>query len=154
MDSYGPSVGVDSKGLWHDSEKGNTVLGVMDRRGKTRYDLRTQVRFSWKDPDGIRHDREGLTRDISEVGIFVLTDFHPPFGANVRFEVSYPSASAQQVRIQAQGQVVRIEGADPSRAQGGFAAATKVIKLFSHERDDKDRGPGPTGDETAGGREK
>jgi PilZ domain len=149
MGGSGLRVGVDRMMLWPDNEKSNRVLDVMDRRRNTRYDLRTQVRFSWKGPDGVRHLKEGLTRDISEAGIFVLTDFRPPSGTRVWFEVSYPSASAQQVRIRAHGQVVRVESADQSPGQGGFAAATKVIKLFSHELDG-----GPAGNETAGGREK
>jgi hypothetical protein len=125
----------------------------MDRRRQDRHDLRTRVRFSWKGPEGIRRE-DGLTRDVSEAGIFVLTDFHPPVGTTIRFEVSFRSASAQQVRIRAQGQVVRVETADQSQAQCGFAAATKTIKLFSHELDDKNRGPGPTGPQTPDRREK
>jgi PilZ domain-containing protein len=145
MDGYGPCVGVLSNRLWSDDAKSNRVLGVMDRRRNTRYDLRAQVKFSWKGRDGVRHREEGLTRDISERGVFVLTDFHPPFGTKVRFEVSYPSGSAQQLRIQGQGQVVRIDRADQPQKQSGFAAATKVIKLFGDELGgDKGRGPGPT----------
>ena len=125
----------------------------MDRRHHSRYDLRTRVRFSWKSPEGICRE-EGLTRDVSEAGIFVLTDFHPPVGTTIRFEVSFLSASAQQVRIRAQGQVVRVETADQSQAQCGFAAATKTIKLFDRELGDKNRGPRPTGPQTPGRREK
>lgn len=156
MDGYEPCVGVVSTRLWSDDDgKSNKVLGVMDRRRNTRYDFRAQVRFSWKGPDGIRHREEGLTRDISERGIFVLTEFHPPFGTRVRFEVSYNSAPTRQLRIQGQGQVVRIDKADQAQKQDGFAAATKAIKLFGDDLGgDKERGPSLTQHDRSGGRKK
>jgi hypothetical protein len=129
-----------------------TVLEVMDRRRRHRYDLRTQVRFSWEDLEGIYHREESLTRDISEVGIFVVTNSFPPVGTTVQFEVSFHSATAQGVRIQAQGRVVRVENVDRSRAHDGFAAATETIEVFNQELEANSRKPGRVRNKTSGGR--
>jgi PilZ domain len=118
------------------------VLEVMDRRRSHRYDLRTRVGFSWEDFEGIRHREESLTRDISEVGVFVLANSCPPVGTTVQFEVCFHSATAQGVQIQAQGRVVRVERADQSQALCGFAAATQAIKVFNHELKATSRRPG------------
>lgn len=109
------------------------VLGVMDRRQGNRYDLKASIEFSWTDLEGNRHREEGLTRDISEFGIFVVTNCRPPLGAQVSFEVSFPSESAQAVRLQASGPVVRLETPNESEGQCGFAAATSEIKVFGEK---------------------
>jgi len=129
-----------------------TVLEVMDRRRSHRYDLRTQVGFSWEDLEGIYHREESLTRDISEVGVFVVANSCPPVGTTVQLEVSFHSATAQGVRIQAQGRVVRVEKADPSQAHDGFAAATETIKVFNHELEPNSRKPGRVRHRRSGGR--
>jgi hypothetical protein len=120
--TYGPTV-----------RRRTIVLEVMDRRRSHRYDLITRVGFSWEDLEGICHREESLTRDISEVGVFVVANSCPPLGTTVHLEVCFHSATAQGVQIQAQGRVVRVEKADQSQAQCGFAAATQAIRVFNHE---------------------
>ena len=129
--SYGPIV-----------RRRPIVLEVMDRRRSHRYDLRTRVGFSWEDLDGVCHREESLTRDISKVGVFVLANSCPPVGTTVKLEVSFHSAAAQGVQIQAQGRVVRVEKADQSQAQCGFAAATEAMKVFDQELSANSRKPG------------
>jgi hypothetical protein len=128
--TYGPTV-----------RRRPIVLEVMDRRRNHRYDLRTRVGFSWEDLEGICHRGESLTRDISEVGVFVQTNSCPPVGTTVQLEVSFHSATAEGVQIQAQGRVIRVEKADQSQAQCGFAAATQTMKVFNDELEANSRKP-------------
>jgi PilZ domain len=101
----------------------------MDRRHHKRYHLQATARFSWKDAGGARFEGSGLTRDISEKGVFVLTKHIPPSGTTVRLEVRAPSHSGSGLLIQSRGQVVRVEGAAQPPATLGFAAATRSLKL-------------------------
>jgi len=113
----------------------------MDRRLHQRFDLQATARFSWKDAGGVRIEGQGLTRDISEKGVFVLTPQVPPSGTSVRLEVRAPSLSGSDLLIQSRGQVVRVEGASQPQAGAGFAAATSSLKL-------RDRNPAVISPET------
>jgi len=101
----------------------------MDRRHHKRFDLQATARFSWKDAGGARFEGQGLTRDISEKGVFVLTPHVPPSGTAVRLEVRASSRSGSALLIQSRGQVVRVEDAARTQAGLGFAAATRSLKF-------------------------
>ena len=110
---------------------GNVCL-VMDRRNRKRFDLHAPARFSWVDPGGRRWQGLGLTRDISETGLFVETQECPPSGVSVRLEVRASALADSGLMMQTRGQVVRIElddEADKPVAVAGFAAATRSLKL-------------------------
>jgi len=106
------------------------VLGVMDRRRAHRFSLATKVRFHWRDLDGISHREEGLIRDFSQLGIFVVTNFHPLIGTTVGFDLFFHSAAAQGVRVEAQGHVIRVETENQVPARCGFALETNAMKVF------------------------
>ena len=89
----------------------------MDQRQSKRYQLKTAVKFSWESPqDGICRG-EGVTRDISPSGVFVLTHNRLPLGTTVKLEVVLPSSrkEASGASLRTRGRVVRSE-------QLGFAA--------------------------------
>jgi PilZ domain len=109
----------------------------MDRRRSNRYDLTSPVGFSWKNADGLWCWQEGRARDISESGVFVVTDQPPPTGSAIRFELSFVHpASAQRVQIQASGSIVRIDKTDGEPGEIGFAATTMNLRLFDREPND------------------
>ncbi len=87
-----------------------------------RYPLRAPVIFRWKDPQGTTQQEGGFTRDMSSDGVFVLCSKYPPAGIAVALEVFLPpiEATAQGLRLQAEGTVVRIGVAGEG---SGFAAA-------------------------------
>ena len=64
---------------------------------------------------------KGHTRDISPVGVYVLTGDQLPSGALVKLEVDLPSLRGQRsgARLRTQGHVVRAE-------EGGFAAVANM----------------------------
>lgn len=101
----------------------------MDRRHHKRFNLEATARFSWTDAVGVRWQGRGLTRDISETGVFVLTPHCPPSGVNVRLQVRNSDLSTSGLMMQTRGQVVRVEPSEQPHSTAGFAAATRSLKL-------------------------
>jgi len=101
----------------------------MDRRHHKRFDLQATARFFWKDAAGSRFEGQGLTRDISETGVFVLTPHIPPSGTPVRLEVRAMSLSGSDLLMRSKGHVVRVVGSAPPADGLGFAAATGSLEL-------------------------
>ncbi|MHB8616342.1 MAG: PilZ domain-containing protein [Candidatus Acidiferrales bacterium] len=101
----------------------------MDRRQHTRFDLSAPVTYFWKEQGSIRRAGRGTTRDVSECGLFVVTDSFPPAGAVIEFEVSFSFRDDSQIQMKAKGEVVRVDANGNAAAVHGFAAATKVLWL-------------------------
>ena len=57
------------------------------QRQHTRKDYRTSVQLQHDD-----NSHPGTTVNISQGGVFVITDFVPPFGAKLMLEISIPGA--------------------------------------------------------------
>ena len=93
----------------------------MDQRQSKRYQLKTAVKFSGERPQGGISRGEGYTRDISPIGVFVLTDNRLPLGTTVKLEVVLPSSrkEASGASLRTRGHVVRSE-------QLGFAAVAEM----------------------------
>lgn len=100
----------------------------MDRRVRLRFDLTAPVKYSWTDLTG-RHHGTGCTRDVSERGIFIVTDTLPPMGATVHFEVSFPFRDESQIQMRAQGRVVRVDSESGTATERGFATLTNLLAL-------------------------
>jgi len=115
--------------LFPSLEPGRSHSVAMDRRNHKRFEVEATARFSWTDAGGVRWQGRGLTRDISETGVFVLTPDCPPSGVTVRLEVRASSLTRSGLMMQAKGQVVRVEASEASAAIAGFAAATRSLKL-------------------------
>jgi hypothetical protein len=93
----------------------------MESRQDKRYQLKAHVTFSWEGAEGRKHSGEGHTRDISPVGVFVVTHDRLPAGTPVLLEVSLPSPHERRsgVRLQTHGKVIRTE-------EKGFAAVADM----------------------------
>jgi hypothetical protein len=105
----------------------------MDRRQHRRFDLSAPVTFSWEDEGSMCDIGHGTTRDVSECGLFVLTDLCPPLGTDIDFEVSFPFRDDSQIQMKVRGKVVRIEPSADVGALQGFASETKVLWLQNAE---------------------
>jgi PilZ domain len=94
--------------------------GHVDRRGLTRFRLRATVICRWKDEEGGAHEIDGLARDISMRGVYVVSSVPPPAGIQLGVEVLLPPLrpGLQQVQLQCDGEVVRVERGVPT---SGFA---------------------------------
>ena len=99
------------------------LVGLLERRKQTRHELSARAVFSWEGPEQERLEREGVTRDISEAGAFIVTTSCPPALAPVRVELFLPPlrGTVATVRLRAEMLVVRIEQAPPGDQQSGFA---------------------------------
>ena len=101
----------------------------MDRRLRTRFDLTAPVTYSWKERRGVRRTGRGATRDVSERGLFVLSDSCPPVGTVIQFEVSFSFRDNSEIRMKAKGKVVRVQADGNGDGVRGFAADTQVLWL-------------------------
>jgi hypothetical protein len=89
---------------------------VAPRQNK-RYQLSADVTFSWEGADGRKNYGEGHTRDISPIGVFVVTHDRLPLGTTVELEIVLPSLHERRssVKLETHGKVIRAE-------EKGFAA--------------------------------
>jgi hypothetical protein len=88
-----------------------------------RYRLGAPVVFWWDEPEGTRKEASGVTRDISTIGIYVVSSACPPLGTLVQMHVSLPSLHGDLPgwRLEAQGHVVRVETSENEEVVRGFA---------------------------------
>lgn len=105
---------------------------MMDRRLHKRFDLSAPVTYSWKDPTGVRRSGHGTTRDVSESGLFVLTDSLPTVGTAIQFEVSFSFHDDSRVQMRAKGMTVRVDADGSAEAVHGFAASTKILWMYNN----------------------
>ena len=94
----------------------------VSRKGQ-RYIIASKVWFNWQTKDGRWLEGEGITRDISEDGLFVLTDTLPTVGALIVVVVEMPALKMlpRPITYRGSGKIVRIE--PELGGVCGFAAA-------------------------------
>ncbi len=99
---------------------------TMELRGAVRYRLGAPAVFFWEGAHGNRLQGEGVTRDISLSGAFLVSATSPPAKATIQIEIILPPLhnGAPRVRIQAEAQVVRVEPSSPNRGECGFAVVS------------------------------
>ena len=104
----------------------------MEARASVRYRFGTPAVFSWEGRAGGRLKGEGITRDISVGGAYILTPTCPPPDVVIQLEIflTTPGASGHSVGIAAKGRVIRIEHAAESKAPSGFAVASKGFEIL------------------------
>lgn len=98
------------------------LVGVdRDARKAKRYPLTAPVTFCWEGGGGILQEAHGTTLDISDRGVFIVSDLSPLVGVHLELEVYLPSASGEpkSVRLHGEGKVVRANRKGPV---SGFAA--------------------------------
>lgn len=89
-------------------------------RTAVRYELCAPVVFTWIDSTGAVQERRGYTRDISPKGAFVVSSACPPQGTSLEMSVylSVASEHSRDVRLEAQGCVLRVEAETETRERG------------------------------------
>lgn len=115
--------------------------GPKHTRRAIRFPLEAQIVFWWTD-GGIEKRSEGRIRDISEMGAFVLTNACPPSGILIGFKVLLPLVPGfePKTRVEAVGQVLRVEHCCGLEGADGFAILTRRTLLRfqneTHEREE------------------
>jgi hypothetical protein len=104
----------------------------MEMRKEIRYRLDAPAVFSW---EGARHRRlqgEGITRDISVQGAFILTATMPPPDCPVQVDLLLPSLTGVKgtMRITGKARVIRLEHPSSDTWIRGFAVVTEDLSQW------------------------
>jgi hypothetical protein len=104
----------------------------MEARASVRYRFGTPAVFSWEGRAGSRLKGEGITRDISVGGAYIVTPTCPPADVAIQLEIflTSPGTTGHSVGIAAEGRVLRIEHAVEGGAGSGFAVASKGFEIL------------------------
>jgi hypothetical protein len=102
----------------------------MEARASVRYRFGTPAVFCWEGFAGSRLKGEGVTRDISVGGAYILTSTLPPCKAVIQLEIFFNSpATGRQVKIATEGRVLRVEHPAENTARGGFAVVGEGFEI-------------------------
>jgi hypothetical protein len=104
----------------------------MEMRKEIRYRLDAPAVFSW---EGMRHKKfqgEGVTRDISVQGAFILTATMPPPDCPVQVDLLLPSLTGMKamMRITGRARVIRVEHPSKEAWIHGFAVVTDELNQW------------------------
>ena len=101
---------------------------MTERRRHERHDLTAPAKFDWKSSNRTHCRGEGVTRNFSAGGLFVMTEETPPVGTTVHFEVDLQRGNSA-VTIRAKGQVSRSETTHLGGQIGGFAISARRMRI-------------------------
>jgi hypothetical protein len=98
----------------------------MDMRREIRYRLDAPAVFSWEGMNCRRFQGEGVTRDVSVQGAFILTTTIPPPDMPIQVDLLLPSLTgmSSMMRITGRARVIRIEQRPSNAWVRGFAVVT------------------------------
>lgn len=96
-----------------------------ETRTGRRFPLRLPIRVAGKD---------GVTKNVSAAGVYVMVDPDLEVGSDVEFELVLPAdavGGAADVHVKCKGHVVRVEGADEDHQEqhGGVACVIDHYKI-------------------------
>jgi len=105
----------------------------MEMRRELRYRLDIPALFSWQNVLHRRLYAEGITRDISVLGAFIVSPTCPPVDANVEVEVVLPPFAGMKftVRIKGEARVLRVEHRLGDGGENGFAVVREASNQWS-----------------------
>ncbi len=111
-------------------ERSKSRALTVERRLRTRYELRLPVIYGWTDEHGAAKQAGGFTRNISTQGLYVVAAELPPGGVRLRLQAVLPplEAAAEVLPLRAAGQVLRVEGQ-------GFALTSDFDVWWENEAD-------------------
>lgn len=120
----------------------------MEKRKELRYRLDVPVLFSWESANHRRLQGEGITRDISVLGAFIVTPTCPPVDAQVQVEVVLASLAGMtsMVRIEGEARVLRVDHASGGRGENGFAVVREDSNQWSLRKIRSGADTTPSGD--------
>jgi len=103
---------------------------AVERRKGIRYRMNASVLFRWSGPDHGQYQGEGVTRDMSVVGAFVVTSTCPPPNSAIQMEVYLPlSDGGSRALMKSEMTVLRVEHDIAGNKQSGFSAVGKGFSL-------------------------
>lgn len=102
-------------------------------RKEIRYRLGTLAVFTWEGANRRRFKGEGMTRDISVLGAYILTATSPPADCVVRLDLMLPqlAGSKTAMRIIGDARVIRVEHCSGNDGMNGFAVVADDFNQWS-----------------------
>jgi len=102
----------------------------LERREHTRYAVHALIEFEWMEA-GVLRRGQGVTRDISQKGMFIDSNTVPPTKADLEVDVVFQDIARVPtgLRMRARSFVIRSELVSDRRAQHGFAILNKSYEL-------------------------
>jgi hypothetical protein len=126
------------------------ALGApMEMRREIRYRLDAPALFSWESSQHERLQGEGITRDISVFGAFIVTPTCPPVDVPIQVEVVLPSLTGPMpvIRVSGEARVLRVDHSLKGEGENGFALVSEDFSPWRMSTEQRE--PGSTFAETA-----
>lgn len=105
----------------------HTYPSSVELRNAIRYRFTVPVAFRWTGPKAHVLKGEGVTRDVSTRGAFIVTPNHPPAGATLRLEIQFDRTN-HNLKLISEGLVMRVEHGSLT-GEDGFAFETRAFEL-------------------------
>ena len=104
----------------------------MEMRKEIRYRLDAPAVFTWESARHRRFQGEGLTRDISVQGAFILTATMPPPDSQIQVDLLLPTLTGVKamMRITGKARVIRVEHPGGDAWVHGFAVVTDDLNQW------------------------
>jgi hypothetical protein len=104
-----------------------------EMRKGIRYRLGTLAVFTWEGANHRRFKGEGVTRDISVRGAYILTAISPPADCVVRLDLMLPPLAGPKtaMRITGAARVIRVEHFSGNSGTNGFAVVTDDLNQWA-----------------------
>ena len=125
-------------------------LGVpMEMRKEVRYRLDAPALFTWESAHHKCLQGEGITRDISVFGAFIVTPTCPPVDVPIQVEVVLPSLTGLKpvIRVSGAARVLRVDHSSKGEGENGFAVVSEDFSRWRMSTEQRE--PGSTFAETA-----
>jgi len=121
----------------------------MEMRKEIRYRLDAPALFSWESSQHERLQGEGITRDISVFGAFIVTPMCPPVDVPIQVEVVLPSLTGPKpvIRVSGEARVLRVDHSSKGEGENGFAVVSEDFSRWTMSTEQRE--PGSTFAETA-----
>jgi hypothetical protein len=106
------------------------VGASLDLRRSRRYRVLGTGLFWWERADGHLQQNGGTIENISDRGVFLLSNALPPVGAHLEMDVSLQAAEigASPIQFHGEGTVIRVEwGSERRKGFGASIAFTSSV---------------------------
>ena len=112
----------------------------MEMRREIRYRLDAPALFTWESAHRKCLQGEGITRDISVFGAFILTPTCPPVDVPIQVEVVLPSLTGLKpvIRVSGAARVLRVDHSSKGEGENGFAVVSEDFSRWSMTTDQKE----------------
>ena len=116
---------------------GQSLDVPMEMRREIRYRLDAPALFTWESAHHECLQGEGITRDISVFGAFILTLTCPPVDVPIQVEVVLPSLTGLKpvVRVSGAARVLRVDHSSNGEGENGFAVVSEDFSRWTMSTD-------------------